>query len=72
MAAGPTLLDVFRLGLQDFLEALRVEAGLARSTLASYGSDLRRFLFWAQDRGITGWEQFDATGERARLGDDKS
>lgn len=62
VSGSPTLPDVFRLGLQDFLEALRVEAGLARSTLASYGSDLRRFLHRATDRGLESWDQFDATG----------
>ena len=51
----------FRRGLLDFLEALRVEAGLAKSTLASYRSDLERFLRWAVARDLTRWEQFDAT-----------
>jgi integrase/recombinase XerD len=39
-------------GLEDFLEALRVEAGLARSTLRSYRSDLERCLGWLADRGV--------------------
>lgn len=34
-------------GLDDFLEALRVEAGLARNTLSSYRADLERFFRWA-------------------------
>jgi len=50
----------FRDDLEDFLEALRVEAGLARSTLASYRSDLERHLAWAVERDIHRWEDFDA------------
>lgn len=46
-----------RAGLEDFLEALRVEAGLARRTLASYRSDLERSLAWAAALGI---ERFEA------------
>jgi integrase/recombinase XerD len=38
--------------LEDFLEALRVEAGLARSTLRSYRSDLQRCLGWLAARGL--------------------
>jgi integrase/recombinase XerD len=44
-------------GLEDFLLALRVEAGLARNTLVAYRSDLERFLSWASARGI---QRFDA------------
>jgi integrase/recombinase XerD len=39
--------------LADFLEALRVEAGLARSTLAAYRADLERFFTFAAARGAT-------------------
>ena len=46
-------------GLEDFLEALRVEAGLARRTLAAYRSDLERSLAWAAARGLS---SFDAVG----------
>ncbi len=44
-------------GLEDFLEALRVEAGLARNTLAAYRGDLTGFLRWAAERGVDRWEQ---------------
>jgi integrase/recombinase XerD len=46
-------------GLEDFLLALRVEAGLSRATLRSYRSDLSRFLRWAQRRGLEDWSGFD-------------
>jgi len=52
--------EPFRSGLRDFLEALRVEAGLARTTLLSYRSDLERFLRWAGARGLATWEQLEA------------
>jgi integrase/recombinase XerD len=47
-------------GLEDFLQALRVEAGLARNTLRAYGASLRRFLAWATERGLDGWDRIDA------------
>jgi integrase/recombinase XerD len=40
-----------RLALADFLEALRVEAGLARNTLTAYRSDLNAFLAFAATSG---------------------
>ncbi len=47
-------------GLADFLEALRVEAGLARNTLAAYESDLRRFLGRAARLGHGDYPDIDA------------
>ncbi len=38
-----------RRGLADFLDALRVEAGAARNTLAAYRRDLAAFLAWAAE-----------------------
>lgn len=38
--------------LADFLEALRVEAGLARSTLSAYEADLTHFFLWAKRRDV--------------------
>lgn len=58
---GDPLPNPFRHGLQDFLEALRVEAGLAKSTLRSYRSDLERFLRWALARDLTRWEDLTPT-----------
>ncbi|MDP6538305.1 MAG: site-specific tyrosine recombinase XerD [Planctomycetota bacterium] len=47
--------EEFARGLEDFLEALTVEAGLARNTLRSYRADLTRFASWARRRGVEGW-----------------
>lgn len=46
-------------GLEDFLQALRVEAGLSRATLRSYRCDLSGFLRWADRRGIAAWGELD-------------
>jgi len=46
-------------GLNDYLLALRVEAGLARATLAAYESDLSLFLTWLSGRGIKSYEQIE-------------
>jgi integrase/recombinase XerD len=54
------LSEAFRDGLEDLLEALRVEAGLARSTLTSYRSDLERTLAWAMERGARDFGDVDA------------
>ncbi len=47
-------------GVEDFLLALKVEAGLSRATLLAYGGDLTRFLRWAVRRGLESWEQVEA------------
>jgi len=47
-------------GVEDFLEALRVEAGLARNTLAAYRGDLLRFLERAHARGVRRWSTVTA------------
>ena len=52
----PALPPPVAVGLEDFLEALRVEAGLSRSTLAAYRGDLEAFLRWARERGVERWE----------------
>ena len=51
----------FRAGLEDLLEALRVEAGLATATLRSYRADLTLFLLWASapGRGIEAWDEIE-------------
>ena len=48
----PALPERLALGLEDFLEALRVEAGLSRNTLRAYRGDLERFLRWCARRGV--------------------
>lgn len=51
LAGAPALPAPLAAGMEDFLEALRVEAGLARNTLAAYRRDLTRFLGWAARGG---------------------
>ena len=46
-----TLPEELALALADFQEALRVEAGLSRNTLAAYRSDLNAFLAFVAGRG---------------------
>ena len=53
---APPLAPAFVEGLEDFLQALRVEAGLARNTLRAYSAALGRFLGWAGQRGARRWE----------------
>ncbi|MEM1451566.1 MAG: site-specific tyrosine recombinase XerD [Planctomycetota bacterium] len=43
-------------GIEDFLDAMRVEAGLARNTIAAYRSDLRATALWLGHQGVTDWE----------------
>jgi integrase/recombinase XerD len=57
---APPLPPAFEEGLEDFLQALRVEAGLARASLRAYGGDLRRFLRWVERRGGRGWSAIEA------------
>jgi integrase/recombinase XerD len=45
------------IGLEDFLEALRVEAGLSKNTLTANRGDVRRFLAFAGARGVRRWRE---------------
>jgi integrase/recombinase XerD len=56
----PPLPAPLRDGLEDYLLALRVEAGLARRTLAAYRSDLERALAWLAERGLADWSALGA------------
>jgi integrase/recombinase XerD len=58
--AGPGLPPRLGAGLEDFLEALRVEAGLSRNTLRAYRGDLEAFLGWAAEGGLGDWAEVDA------------
>lgn len=63
-ASGPAperdALAPLRPALADFLDALRVEAGLSHNTLIAYGADLERFLRWALGRGVpAAWEALE-------------
>lgn len=44
-------------GIEDFLDAGRVEVGLARATLRAYRGDLERFARWLARRGTGRWEE---------------
>ncbi|MCZ6596160.1 MAG: site-specific tyrosine recombinase XerD [Planctomycetota bacterium] len=57
MGADDELPRALASGLADFLESLRVEAGLARNTLVAYRSDVERFLRWARRRGVARWDR---------------
>ena len=47
----PPLPAAFRVGIEDLLDSLRVEAGLARNTLTAYRRDLEAFARWSAERG---------------------
>ena len=57
----PRVAPALERGVREFLEVLRVEAGLARNTLAAYRADLARFTAWASERGIREFDALDAT-----------
>src|SRR5688500_11968433 len=59
-AGAPALPPAFAADLADFLEALRVEAGLAPATLRAYRGDLARFLGFAARRGAQRFAAIDA------------
>jgi len=46
-------------GMEDFLAAMRVEAGLSRNTLRAYRGDLERFLRWSARRDTVRWSAMD-------------
>lgn len=45
--------------IADFLDAMRVEAGLSRNTLAAYRSDLRTIGAWLGEVGVREWRRLD-------------
>ena len=49
-SAGEPSLDVV---VDDYLQHLTVERGLARNTLLAYGQDLAGFVAFAEDRGVS-------------------
>ncbi len=48
--------------IADFLDAMRVEAGLSRNTVAAYRSDLRSLGVWLGEAGITEWVGLEEDG----------
>mgnify|MGYP002628497294 CR=1 FL=1 len=51
----------FRLGLLDFLDALRVEAGVSKNTILAYRRDLEGFLVRMKQLGNADWESIAST-----------
>lgn len=56
-------------GIADFLDTMRVEAGLARNSLGAYRSDLTAVAHWLAERGVESWEGLDDDHVIAWLGD---
>ena len=56
-------------GIEDFLDAGRVEVGLARATLRAYRGDLTRWARWLARRGRTDWRQVQTADVVDYLGD---
>lgn len=59
MASTDAPPPAFLEGVEDFLDALRLEAGLSRNTLAAYASDLTRVLTLCDELGAARWEAID-------------
>jgi len=55
--------------IADFLDAMRVEAGLSRNTVSAYRSDLRSLALWLGDVGVTDWGALDEDAIIRWLGD---
>ena len=47
------IVDDLPVEVDDFLLALRVERGRSSATLTAYATDLRRYIGWLDDRGLT-------------------
>jgi integrase/recombinase XerD len=58
----------FRADLEDFLDALRVESGVARNTSAAYRRDLVRFLARLVRHGRSGWPSIEPADVLDHLG----
>ena len=58
--------------LEDFLQALRVEAGVSHNTLAAYRRDLEAFARWAGEEGLTGFRRVAAADVVAYLAEGRS
>ena len=55
--------------IEDFLDAGRVEAGLARASLRAYRGDLERFARWLARRGRSDWKRLETADLVDYLGD---
>jgi integrase/recombinase XerD len=67
MAPRPPLPAPFRAALAEFLETLRVEAGLSRATLSAYRRDIERAARFFEERGAASFRDVDADGLVAYL-----
>ncbi len=56
-------------GIEDFLDAGRLEQGLALASIRAYRSDLERFARWLARRGRSRWEQLETADVVDYLGD---
>ncbi|MBK7877193.1 MAG: site-specific integrase [Planctomycetes bacterium] len=59
-ADEPRLAPGARAEVADFLDALRVEAGLARKTVEAYRLDLGQCARWLAEHGVRRWDEVDA------------
>ena len=59
VADRPALSRDVRDGMDDFLVAMRAEAGLARNTLKAYAADLHRFFAFAAEHGRVALKRID-------------
>lgn len=65
----PPLPPALAAGIEDFLDAGRVEIGLARATLRAYGGDLTRWARWLARRGRDDWRGVESADVVDYLGD---
>lgn len=53
MAAAPGITDDLPVEVDDFLLSLRVERGRSANTLKAYANDLRAYVAWLDEQGLT-------------------
>lgn len=63
------LRTVLGASVQDFLDAMRAEAGLSRNALAAYRADLRGLCAWALERDVGDWSDLTSDDVVAWLGE---
>lgn len=61
MAAQPPITDDLPIEVDDFLLSLRVERGRSANTLKAYANDLRSYVAWLDERGLTVSDVDEAT-----------
>lgn len=58
-AEQPRADSALQLSVADFLDAMRVEAGLSRNAIAAYRSDLGALGGWLADQGVADWSELE-------------